>query len=395
MNANHTIPWRDYGALVAAIAVAGLGLGTALPLSALTLDRWGFGNHVVGALAALTSAGILLVAPFVAGWTRRCGARRLLLGAIVVSVLGIAVLDASRDLVVWSIARLVFGAAMGVLFTIGEAWINRVLPDAQRGRWLGVYASIFTLCQLAGPLLVKVIDGAALPFVVTGLLFLPALPIVALLRDAAPDDGAAGLAPPRMRSVLPQMQVIVAGTAFFALFDTVALSLLPLFGLRHGLGESVALYATSAVIAGDTLLQPVIGWLSDRYGRARLHAACGLVQIAAALALPFAVHAGWLLWPLLLLLGASAGGIYVLSLVATGERFAGERLIAASAVINVSWGIAGIVGPLLTGAAMEAFGPDALPIALTACAVMLLAAIGVDAANEPRPAESNRQGKKT
>ncbi|HMZ84271.1 MAG TPA: MFS transporter [Rhodocyclaceae bacterium] len=372
MSDHAKMPWRDYGALVAAIAVAGLGLGTALPLSALTLDRWGFGNHVVGALAALTSAGILLVAPFVARWTRRCGARRLLLGAVVVSVASIAVLDASRDLVVWSIARLVFGAAMGVLFTIGEAWINRVLPAAQRGRWLGVYASIFTLCQLAGPLLVKAIDGAALPFVVTGLLFLPALPIIALLREAARDDGLSATAPPRMRSVLPQMQVIVAGTAFFALFDTVALSLLPLFGLRHGLGESVALYATSAVIAGDTVLQPIIGWLSDRYGRARMHAACGAAQVAAALALPFAVHAGWLLWPLLLLLGASAGGIYVLSLVATGERFGGERLIAASAVINVSWGIAGIVGPLLTGAAMEAFGPDALPVALAVCALLFL-----------------------
>ncbi|TXG80018.1 MAG: MFS transporter [Rhodocyclaceae bacterium] len=379
------MPWRDYGALVAAIAVAGLGLGTALPLSALTLDRWGFGNHVVGALAALTSAGILLVAPFVAGWVRRAGARRLLLGAVVVSVLSIGVLDASRDLAVWSIARVVFGAAMGVLFTIGEAWINRVLPAAQRGRWLGVYASIFTLCQLVGPLLVKVIDGAALPFVVTGLLFLPALPIVALLREGVRDDSATDAAPPRMRSVLPQMQVIVAGTAFFALFDTVALSLLPLFGLRHGLGESLALYATSAVIAGDTVLQPVIGWLSDRYGRARMHAFCGVAQMASALALPFAVHAGWLLWPLLLLLGASAGGIYVLSLVATGERFGGERLIAASAVINVSWGIAGIVGPLLTGAAMEAFGPDALPVALAVCALMFLLAARLDATAATRP----------
>ena len=74
----------------------------------------------------------------------------------------------------------------------------------------------------------------------------------------------------------------------------------------------------------------------------------------------------------MLLLGASAGGIYVLSLVATGERFGGERLIAASAVINVSWGIAGIVGPLLTGAAMEAFGPDALPVALAVCALLFL-----------------------
>ena len=81
---------------------------------------------------------------------------------------------------------------MGVLFTIGEAWLNRILPDAQRGRWVGFYASIFTLCQLSGPLLVRVIDGVTFPFVVAGLLFLPALPFVALLRAGAAQQPGRG-----------------------------------------------------------------------------------------------------------------------------------------------------------------------------------------------------------
>lgn len=366
------MPWRDYAALVAAIAVAGLGLGTALPLSALVLDRWGFGNHVVGALAAVTSAGILLVAPWVAGWAQRWGARRLLLAACLASTVSIALQEAGRSLILWSLARLLFGAAMGVLFTIGEAWLNRILPDAQRGRWVGYYASVFTLCQLCGPLVVRLIDRAAFPFIAAGLLFLPALPLIGLLRAGAAQPRAAIHAPPRMAIVAPQMTSIIAGTAYFALFDTVALSLLPLFGLRHGMSEAAALYATSAVIAGDMLAQPALGWLSDRYGRARMHALCGCAALAAALALPLAVHTPWLLWPLLVALGACAGGIYMLALVANGERFRGPALIAASAVMNATWGVAGIVGPLVSGAAMEGFGPDALPAALAIAAALFL-----------------------
>lgn len=379
------MPWRDFGALVAAIAVAGLGLGTALPLSALMLDRWGFGNHVVGALAAVTSAGILIVAPFVSGWARRFGARPLLLAACLASTLSIAMLDGSRSLLLWCIARLLFGAAMGVLFTIGEAWLNLILPAAQRGRWIGFYASIFTLCQLSGPVLVRVIDGATFPFVAAGLLFLPAIPFVALLRaDASPRADESKKAQPSMSSVAPQMTAIIAGTAYFALFDTVVLSLLPLFGLRHGMSEAAALYATTAVIAGDMLLQPALGWLSDRYGRVRIHSLCGGGATLTALALPFAIAAPWLFWPLTVALGACAGGIYMLALVANGERFGGITLIAASAVMNATWGVAGIIGPLLTGAAMKEFGPDALPAALALSAALFLLGLRKDHALQAR-----------
>lgn len=373
------INWRNYGALVAAIATAGLGLGTALPLSALILDRRGIGSDVVGALAALSSLGILLVAPFVAGWAQRWSPRRLLVSACLGGAASIAVLDASTNLIAWSAARLLFGAAMGVLFTLGEAWINGTLPPSMRGRYIGLYASVFTICQLVGPLVVQLISDRSLPFVISALLFLPALPCVALLRLSRPQpSGAMAVPPPRLKRIAPKMLVIIAGTAYFALFDTVALSLLPLFGLRHGMPESIALYATSVVIAGDTVLQPLLGLAADRYGRVRVHALCGIAALIAALALPWCVDIRALFWPCLLVLGAAAGGIYCLSLVANGERFKDADLLAASAVMNMGWGMAGIVGPLAAGAAMQDFGPDALPLVLASCALLFLGTIAIE-----------------
>lgn len=374
------INWRNYGALVAAIAAAGLGLGTALPLSALVLDRWGIGSDVVGALAALSSLGILLVAPFVAGWAQRWSPRRLLVSACLAGAASIAVLDASHNLILWSAARLLFGAAMGVLFTLGEAWINRILPDAARGRYIGLYASVFTICQLGGPLIVELISDLPLPFVIAASLFLPAVPCVALLRTPPRTRADTTESPaPRLTQIAPRMLVIIAGTAYFALFDTVALSLLPLFGLRHGMPEAIALYATSVVIAGDTVLQPLLGLAADRYGRGRMHVACGIAALLAALALPYCVGIAALFWPCLIVLGGAAGGIYMLSLVANGERFSNGSLVAASAVMNISWGIAGIAGPLAAGAAMQDFGPDALPLVLAFCAMLFLACIRIEA----------------
>lgn len=134
------------------------------------------------------------------------------------------------------------------------------------------------------------------------------------------------------------------------------------------------------------LLQPALGWLSDRYGRTCMQILCGGGAMFSAIALPFAISTPWMFWPLLVALGACAGGIYMLALVANGERFRGPMLIAASAVMNATWGVAGIVGPLFTGAAMEGFGPDALPTALAIAAALFLLSLRSE---QPRGATTN------
>lgn len=61
------------------------------------------------------------------------------------------------------------------------------------------------------------------------------------------------------------------------------------------------------------------------------------------------------------MLGAVAGAIYMLSIVACGQRFTGARLVAASAILNASWGVTSSGGPLVTGVLMHAVGINALP----------------------------------
>ena len=71
----------------------------------------------------------------------------------------------------------------------------------------------------------------------------------------------------------------------------------------------------------------------------------------------------WLLWPLLVLLSAVAGGIYTLALVLIGQRFKGQDLVTANASVGLLWGVGSLVGPLVSGAAMDV-APHGLPIAL-------------------------------
>jgi MFS family permease len=174
------------------------------------------------------------------------------------------------------------------------------------------------------------------------------------------------------------MWMIAIGAAFFAMFDTVALSLLPVYAMRHGIATGVAVLSATVVLVGDTALQFAFGWLADHVGRRKVHVSCGIAVCVLLPVLPFAAGTPWLWWTVLLALGAVAGAIYMLSLVACGERFEGQSLVAASAVVNASWGITSAGGPLITGVLMQTVGVNALPAVLWIGAAIFIASAAWD-----------------
>ncbi len=366
------MPWRDFCALVSSIGVVGLGLGATIPLTALRLDQRGVGTDIIGIITAASAFGILAATPFVSRWVARYGPRGCMTGAIAIGALATGLMEATGNVLLWGVLRFVFGACMGVLFTIGEAWVNHLAPVNSRGRVVAMYTTAFTLFQLIGPALVAGLEGkVAWPFAACGALFLLALPGMALISN----DGQVEEDEPHVswRAVLPRMPMIAVGAAFFALFDTLALSLLPLYAIRQGMLTELALLSATVVLVGDTALQFAFGWLADHVGRRRVHTGCGIAVCVLLPLLPFAACTPWLWWILLLMLGAVAGAIYMLSLVACGARFQGQSLVAASAVVNASWGITSSGGPLVTGLLMQSAGINALPAVLWCGAAIFVA----------------------
>ncbi|WP_322103373.1 MFS transporter [Paraburkholderia sp. J41] len=370
-----TVLTRDFLALILSVAVVGLGSGATLPLTALALTDAGYGTAVVGLLTAAQALGGLAVVPLTAWFAARFGSRGLIVVSVLCVAAATALMQASANLWLWALLRMLCGAALMLLFTIGEAWVNDLADDRNRGRVVAIYATTFTLFQMSGPVLVSQIAGlAAWRFAICGAIFLVALPMLAAIR-ATPRQGHHDEAHGSWRHVLPRMPALVIATGFFALFDTLALSLLPLFAMSHGIGSEMAVLFASVVLLGDTTMQFPIGWLADRLGRERVHALMGAIVAVLLPLLPFAVATPWLRWPLLFVLGAAAGSIYTLAIVACGERFEGVALVSASAIVSASWSAASFGGPIVTGALMEHAGRDSMLGVLFAGALLFLAAL--------------------
>jgi MFS family permease len=228
---------------------------------------------------------------------------------------------------------------------------------------------------MAGPVLVnRLAPLENWRFAICGAIFVVALPVLAAIRST---PAAAGPHGPHggWRTVLPRMPALVIATGFFALFDTLALSLLPLFAIGRGIRADVAVLFASAVLLGDTVMQVPIGWLADRVGRQRVHAGAGVVVALLLTVLPFAMATPWVFWPVLFVLGAAAGSIYTLAIVACGERFEGVALVSASALVSAAWSAASFGGPLVAGALMEHAGVDSMLWVLLAGVLAFLAAL--------------------
>jgi MFS family permease len=141
--------------------------------------------------------------------------------------------------------------------------------------------------------------------------------------------------------------------------------LLPIYCLRQGFTPEVALFMVSTVVVGDALLQLPIGALADRVSRRTLFSGCALLLMLSSLAIPLLLDTV-LIWPVWVLFGASAGGLFTLSLILIGERYRDDSLVRANAHIAQLWGIGCLLGPLAAGAGSQWVSGHALPLLMAA-----------------------------
>jgi MFS family permease len=349
-----------------------------LPLSALRLSAQGVTSGIIGLVIALHALGLIFAVVLCEPAVRRLGARRT------VELFGVSAAFAcfllQQFAAVWALSLGLFtvGVLLGVVLNMVETWVNEVVPEAQRGQWLAIHCTVFTLFQLGGPLLLEHIPTEH-GFEVCALLMLCAWPVYRKLSKRILGEeehlGDAGFKPWWQK--LLSAPVITSSTALFALFDTVVLSLLPLYAIAQGLSQQEALASASVVLAGDTALEIVIGALADKFGRERVHTACAVVLLVTAVLTPLAVGTGYW-WPLLFVMGGAAGGIYVLSMMACGQRFSGARLLRMTSLLGSVWGAASIVGPLATGLLMELHPVASLPVVLATSAGLLLLSLAYE-----------------
>ena len=362
-------PERNYelavtlAALIGCLSIYGITFSLYTPLLSLILEARGASSTLIGALAMIASAGIIIGSFAVPRLMRHLEGRSLLLGGVVFEVVLIFALMSTQSIVAWFVIRFLGGLVGSVLFVVTETWMIEITPREHHGRVMGFYNTTLALSFALGPLILSVTGTqGTMPFLVgIGLMGLAGLPVLWAGRYAPAFSDNPSFGVFSFAFVAPLLALACFVVAFMELTTT---SLIPIYGLRVGMTESSATLMLFFGAAGGALLQFPIGWAADHFDPRKVLVACALAGFVCAVAWPFSVGVPFLLWTTLFLWWGLFAGVYTVAMILAGQWFRGVELATAMAAFGVFWGVGAFVGPMVGGASMDLWDPYGLPLTL-------------------------------
>ncbi len=363
--------YRNLAGVIVAMAVVNLVYGITFPLLALVLDAQNVSKTLIGLSTMIQAVAILAVAPISPGLLARFSARRVMV--VSAGLLSVLLILAGVFQNVYALfpIRFALGLLNGLLWIASEALINDLTPDHQRGRVIGVYASIGAAGFALGPLLL-ILTGSQglLPFVVTCVVILFSILPLLWVHDRVIAT-ASGTAAGFWRVFFLAPTIMLANLAYAAVVES-SITFFPLFGMHFGLSEGFALTLMTLSGFGGMLLVLPLGWLADKVDKMGMLSAIVLLSALGLLSMPlFIAHP--VLAPLLIfIIGGIEGMVYALGVMLVGERFKGAMLAGATTVFTTFWGVGTVIGPLVTGAGMDRFGAPSMAWILGAMLLVYL-----------------------
>jgi len=263
----------------------------------------------------------------------------------------------------WTVLRVLVGFCMSGIYVTAESWLNDAATNETRGKVLSAYMIAQTLGIIGAQGLLTFGDaGTAVLFI--GASILVSISFGPILLSATPVPAAEVARPMALSKLFKGSPLGTVGIFLLGSVYATQSGMAAVFGSQIGMTMDQIALLVAMLFGGALVLQYPIGWLSDRMDRRKLIFGAAAIGVVAS-GLAFAAGGG--LWPLM---GAAffAGGVttplYALFLAYTNDYLSAEDMPAASGGLVLTFGIGAILGPLITGWAMQSFGPSAFWLVL-------------------------------
>jgi MFS family permease len=365
--------------LIALISVAMVvdtaAYATITPLLPDLADEFGLSKAGAGALSASYPVGTLVLAIPAGLLASRIGAKRTVLGALVVLAAASLVFGLGESAGVLIAARFLQGVGAAAVWAGGLAWVAASAPRERRAQAIGTAIGAAIAGSLGGPVLGAAADHIGRGVVFVAFVALPLGLVAALARVPGPPSVVTpGLAALRTAISDPLMRrgvlLMTLPSCGFGLINV----LVPLRLDDLGAGAAAIAAVFLVAVALEALMSPLAGRLADR--RTPLTPArTGLVAGGIGVALLPVPETALLLGLVTVCAAAVFGLLWAPAMALLGDR-AEERgmdLAFAFALGNLAWGLGTALGGWGGGALAEATR-DAVPYLLLGLAAITTAA---------------------
>ncbi|MDD9908739.1 MAG: MFS transporter [Ahrensia sp.] len=344
--------------IAAGILLGGNGLFSTL--IAIRGAQEGMSPSLIGWMGTTYYVGFLIGCLMVPELLRRVGHVRTFAALASLAATATLMMILYVDAWHWMAQRFVTGICFSGLFTTIESWLNSSVSNQQRGKVTGVYRVIDIL----------VVSGAQFMMPVFGtegfvLFAIMALMITFSLIPVAIGDRSNPKPPEHVRFNLREIWVIsplaCLGCIAIGMTNSAFRFVGPLYAQDVGLSlASVATFISLGVVGGAVLQYP-LGWLSDRYDRrwVLIGATLGAVLGGAYISLlagsdPLLIYIG------IFVFGAFSLPLYSLAAAHANDRASSEQYVLLAAGLMFFYGVGAMVGPPVSSAMVQWFGPSYL-----------------------------------
>ena len=350
-------------ALLLGIVLIMLGNGMHFTLIGLRGGIEGFSSAELAIVTSGYFVGFLSGARYTPWLIRRVGHVRVFAALGSFMSAGLIAFPLLAEPWAWTLLRILIGFSMSGIYVTAESWLNDASTNESRGKVLSAYMIAQTLGIIGAQGLLAMGDAqTAVLFIIASILVSISFAPILLSATSAPITEVArpmGLRKLFQSSPLGTIGIFLLGSVYATQSGMAAV-----FGAKIGLtGPQIALFV-AMLFGGALLLQVPIGWLSDRMDRRKLIFGAAALGAVSCLV-------GWLTGGGLYLLMAAAffaGGVttplYALFLAYTNDFLSTEDMPAASGGLVMTFGVGAILGPLVTGWAMQQINPYAFWLVL-------------------------------
>ncbi len=273
--------------------------------------------------------------------------------------------------VAWMLLRVAIGFSFSGVYVTAESWLNHAASNENRGKAISLYLIVQMIGIIAAQGLVVLADPGGfilfiLPSVLVSLAFAP------ILLSVSPTPAFATARRMSLRelyriSPLGVVGILLMGAVFSAQFGMAAV-----FGTAAGLSVGQLSLFISMMYVGGLVMQFPIGWISDRVERRRLIITVAAFGAAGAL-VPVILPGNYAaLLAASFLVGGAANPLYALIIAYTNDFLEADDMPAASSGLMFVNGVGAVAGPLVTGWAMGAFGPNGFFVYLVGVLLILV-----------------------
>ncbi len=263
----------------------------------------------------------------------------------------------------WILLRALAGFCFSGSYMIIESWLNEGISDEQRGAMFSIYMIVSQGSFMAGQYLIVVANPERETlFMVGGILYCLAVLPTALSKARSP----APLTQVKIdiRGLFAKSPSAFVGMLIAGILSSSFQSFAPVFGVREGMSSTNIANMMALVMLGAIIFQYPLGRISDkvdrRYVMVVLSIAGALVGFLISNYQVEGQSPQFQFFLLMVLLGGFVYPLYGLVNAHANDHADPEDFVKISSSLLIIYGFGNMIGPVMTGSAMEIFGTNAL-----------------------------------